>query len=110
MKVSNMRSDKGNVIANQFHIIDGTNHTFVSYETTIAELHAASAFIKINKDALSYSRTTSRHFLNWIHEVLTVNKPARKDVEAWMRWRTIPASINCYNTDIDIILVDESAF
>ena len=110
MRVQNMRSDRGNVVANQFHVIDRTNHTFVSYETTIAELHAASAFIKINKDVFRYSRTTSRHFLNWMHEVLTTNKPTRKDVEAWMRWETIPASVNCYNTDIDIILVDERAF
>lgn len=110
MKVRNIINERGNVVKNQFDIIDGCTHTFVSYETTIAEVHLASAFIKINDYAFNYSRTTSRHFLNWLHEVLTDNKPTRKEVEAWIKEGYIPASENCYNTNIDIIIVTEDEF
>lgn len=108
--IYNIKNEKGNTVANQFHIIEGMNHTFISYQTTIAELHVASAFIKINEYAFNYSRTTSRHFLNWIHEVLTDNKPTRKEVEAWIKEGYIPANENCYNTDIDIKIIAEDEF
>lgn len=108
--IYNIKNEKGNTVANQFHIIEGMNHTFISYHTTIAELHVASAFIKVNEDAFNYSRTTSRHFLNWLHEVLTNNKSTRKEVEAWMKIGYIPASENCYNSDIDIKIVNECDF
>lgn len=106
MKVRNIINEKGNVVKNQFDIIDGTNHTFVSYATTIAEAHIASAFINISDEAFNYSMTTTRHFLNWLENVLTIKKPTRKEVEGWIKQGFIPMSTNCYSADIDIRIVD----
>lgn len=108
--IYNIKNEKGNTVANQFLTIEGTDYTFTSYQTTIAIFKAASAIIFINKSAFDYSRTTSRHFLNYFENILTIKKPTRKEVETWMRWRTIPASANCYNTDIDIRIVNECEF
>lgn len=105
--IYNIKNERGNTVANQFLIIEGTDYTFVSYKTTIAVLKAASAIIFINEAAFDYSRTTSRHFLNYFENVLTAEKPTRKDVENWMKQGFIPANANCYNTDIDIKLVNE---
>ena len=105
--VFNVVNEKGNTVKNQFNIIDGTNNIFVSYETQIAVLHNASAFIEIINNPFEYSRTTSKHFLNWLKNVLTIEKPTRQDVEAWLRWETIPATVNYLHTDIDIKIVNE---
>ena len=105
--VFNVINEKGNTVKNQFNIVDGTNNIFVSYETQIAVLHNASAFIKIIDNPFEYSRTTSRHFLNWLENVLTNSKPCRKDVEQWIKDGFIPAKNNYLNTDIDIRIVNE---
>lgn len=106
MKVRNIINEKGNVVKNQFDVIEGCNHTFVSYETTIAEVHLASAFINISDEAFNYSMTTTRHFLNWLENVLCIKKPTRKEVEAWIKNGFIPMGTNYYNTDIEIRIVD----
>lgn len=106
MKVRNIINERGNVVKNQFDIVDGTNHTFVSYETTIAVLHVASAFIVIGEEAFDYSMTTTRHFLNWLENILVVNKPTRKEVEGWIKNGFIPSAVNVYATDIEIRTVD----
>lgn len=108
MKIRNIINEKGNAVKNQFDIIDGTNHTFVSYETTIATLHSASAFIVISDEAFNYSMTTTRHFLNWLENILTIKKPTRKEVEAWIKEGNIPACKNIYATNIDIKIVDSN--
>lgn len=108
--VYNIKNEKGNTIANQFLIIEGTDYTFISYKTPIAILKAASAIIFINRWAFNYSRTTSRHFLNYFENVLTAEKPTRKEVEGWMKQGFIPADVNCYNTNIDIKIVNEEDF
>lgn len=105
MKVRNIVNEKGNVVKNQFDVIEGCNHTFVSYETTIAEVHLASAFINISDEAFNYSMTTTRHFLNWLENILTIKKPTRKEVEGWIKEGFIPMSMNCYRTDIEIRIV-----
>lgn len=105
MKVRNIINEKGNVVKNQFDIIEGCNHTFVSYETTIAEVHIASAFININEEAFNYSMTTTRHFLNWFENILTIKKPTRKEVEEWMEWGFIPSGKNVYATSIEVRVV-----
>lgn len=110
MKVRNIINEKGNAVKNQFDIIEGYNHTFVSYETAIAEVHLASAFINISDEAFNYSMTTTRHFLNWLENVLCIKKPTRKEVESWMHNGFIPANANCYNTDINIRIVNEEDF
>ena len=108
MKVRNIINERGNVVKNQFDIIDGCIHTFVSYETTIAEAHLASAFINISDEAFNYSTTTTRHFLNWLENVLAIRKPTRKEVEGWIKQGFIPMGMNCYSTDIDIRIIDSN--
>ena len=110
MKIRNIINEKGNAVKNQFDIIEGYNHTFVSYETTIAEVHLASAIMFINKSAFDYSRTTTRHFLNYFENVLTATKPTRATVEKWMKQGYIPMKENCYHTDIDIRIVNKEDF
>lgn len=107
MKVRNIINEKGNVVKNQFDVIEGYTHIFVSYETTIAEVHLASAFINISDEAFNYSTTTTRHFLNWLENVLCIKKPTRKEVEGWIKNGFIPMSTNCYHTDIEIRIVGE---
>ena len=108
--IYNIKNERGNIVANQFLTIEGTDYTFTSYQTTIAILKAASAFMLLNRDVFDYSRTTTRHFLNYLENVLTAEKPTRKQVESWMKQGCIPSDENCYHTDIDIRLVDEEEF
>ena len=105
--IYNIKNERGNAVANQFLTIEGTNYTFTSYQTTIAVLKAGSGVMFINESVFDYSRTTTRHFLNYLENVLTAEKPTRKQVESWIKSGYIPASENCYNTDIDIKLVNE---
>ena len=105
--IYNIKNEKGNAVANQLLTIVGSDYTFVSYQTTIAILKAGSGTMFINKSAFDYSRTTTRHFLNYFENVLTSEKPTRKQVENWIKQGYIPSSENCYHTDITIRLVDE---
>ena len=108
--IYNIKNERGNAVANQFLTIEGTNYTFTSYQTTIATLKASSAIMFLNKSVFDYSRTTTRHFLNYLENILTAEKPTRKQVESWIKQGYIPSDENCYNTDIDIRLVDEEDF
>lgn len=108
--ICNIKNERGNAVANQFLTIEGTDYTFTSYQTTIATLKAASAIMFINKSVFDYSRTTTRHFLNYFENVLTAEKPTRATVEKWIKAGCIPANENCYNTDINIRLVNEEEF
>ena len=108
--IYNIKNERGNAVANQFLSIEGTDYTFTSYRTTIATLKAASAIIFLNESVFDYSRTTTRHFLNYLENTLTAEKPTRKQVEEWIDNGYIPSSKNCYHTDIDIRLVSEEEF
>ena len=103
--IYNIKNERGNTVANQFLTIEGTDYTFTSYRTTIAVLKASSAVMFLNRSVFDYSRTTTRHFLNYLENVLTNEKPTRSTVEKWIKAGCIPASENCYNTDINIRLV-----
>ena len=107
--IYNIKNERGNTVTNQFLTIEGTDYTFISYKTPIAMLKASSGVIFLNRRVFSYSRTTTRHFLNYLENVLTAEKPTRATVEGWIKGGCIPASENCYNTDITIKLVDEEA-
>ena len=66
MKVTNMTSNKGNTIANQFIIDDNNESFFQSYKSMIAKV---DKFGKVFLDSYywNYSRTTSKYrnmFLN----------------------------------------------
>ena len=108
--IYNIKNERGNNVPNQFLSIEGTDYTFVSYQTTIAIFKAESGTIFINRNVFDYSRTTTRHFLNCLENILTVEKPTRKQVENWIKQGYIPSGENCYNTDITIRLVDEEEF
>ena len=108
--IYNIKNERGNIVANQFLTIEGTNYTFTSYRTTIAVLKAASGVMFINRSVFDYSRTTTRHFLNYLENVLTAEKPTRAMVERWIKAGCIPASANCYSTDIDIRLISAEEF
>lgn len=108
--IYNIKNERGNAVANQFLTMEGTNYTFISYQTTIAILKVASGVIFINKSVFNYSRTTTRHFLNYLENMLTFEKPTRATVEKWIDNGYIPASENCYNTDVAIKLVNEENF
>ena len=108
--IYNIKNERGNAVANQFLSIEGTDYTFVSYQTTIAVLKVSSGTMFINKSVFDYSRTTTRHFLNYLENVLTSEKPTRKQVEGWINNGYIPMNENCYNTDITIKLVNEEEF
>ena len=105
--IYNIKNERGNAVANQFLSIEGTDYTFISYQTTIAILKAGSGAMFLNKSVFDYSRTTTRHFLNYLENVLTSEKPTRKQVESWIKQGYIPSGENCYNTDINIRLVNE---
>ena len=108
--IYNIKNERGNIVANQFLTIEGTDYTFTSYQTTIAVFKAGSATMFINKSVFDYSRTTTRHFLNYLENILTAEKPTRATVEKWIKAGFIPASENCYSTDIDIRLVSVEEF
>lgn len=108
--IYNIKNERGNTVANQFLTIEGTDYTFTSYRTTIAMLKASSCVMFLNKSVFDYSRTTTRHFLNYLENVLTSEKPTRKQVEKWIDNGYIPSDANCYNTDITIKLVDGEEF
>ena len=108
--IYNIKNERGNTVANQFLTIEGTEYTFISYRTPIATLKASSGVMFLNRAAFDYSRTTTRHFLNYLENVLTAEKPTRSTVEGWIKNGCIPASENCYNTDIDIRLISAEEF
>ena len=108
--IYNIKNEKGNTVANQFLTIEGTDYTFISYKTPIAVLKAGSGVIFLNRRVFSYSRTTTRHFLNYLENVLTAEKPTRATVEGWIKGGCIPASENCYHTDIVIKLIGSEDF
>ena len=108
--IYNIKNERGNTVANQFLTIEGTDYTFISYRTPIAMLKASSGVMFLNRRVFSYSRTTTRHFLNYLENVLTAEKPTRAIVEGWIKNGCIPASENCYHTDIDIKLIGSEEF
>ena len=108
--IYNIKNERGNTVANQFLTIEGADYTFTSYRTPIATLKASSGVMFLNESVFDYSRTTTRHFLNYLENVLTAEKPTRKQVESWIKQGYIPSSENCYNTDITIKLVNEEDF
>ena len=60
MKVSNMRSDKGNVIANQFIIEDGSKICFQSYDSMIVTIEYSTETIIVGEN-WDYSKTTGKY-------------------------------------------------
>ena len=108
--IYNIKNERGNTVANQFLIIEGTDYTFISYRTPIAMLKASRGVIFINKTVFSYSRTSTRHFPTYLENVLTAEKPTRARIEGCIKHGFIHASENCYHTDIVIKLISSEEF
>lgn len=58
--ISQMINSKGNPAANQFILTDGEKQTFQSYSTIIAHEYNNGKIV-LDKGALDYSKTTSKH-------------------------------------------------
>lgn len=95
MKVENFHG-----VQNQFIITDGTTTSFQSYQTSIIEIHYGSAFVRINKHACNYSRTTSKYLYKFIEEFLNV-KADKKMIERWIKTKEAP-EIKLYNNLWDV--------
>lgn len=61
MKVKNMTSSKGNVIANQFIIETKKSRVFQSYNTTIVKIDYHTGRVTLDYDDWDYSVTTSKY-------------------------------------------------
>ena len=59
MKVSNMKSSRGNAVANQFIITDGSRRIFQSYSSVIAVVENGKVTLDINY--WDYSATTGKY-------------------------------------------------
>lgn len=98
--ITNLISKKsGRPVANQFLIVNGTNVTFQSYKTKIADVHCGSAFIRLNGNTLNYSRTTSKYFYQFMEEYLGI-VGTKKDFEKAIQNKKIYSPM--YKTDFEI--------
>jgi len=79
MKVSNLVNDKGNSAVNQFVITRNDKTVFQSYKTTIASVDVHG--VTLDRDALDYSRTTSKHLYIFLRDFTPFQVSTRKDVE-----------------------------
>ena len=59
MKITNLTSNKGNTIANQFQIRTETALYFQSYDSIIVKIENGQTFLDIN--FWDYSKTTSKY-------------------------------------------------
>jgi hypothetical protein len=74
MKVQNLTSSKGNIIANQFEIRTETARYFQSYESIIVKIENGTTYL--DGFYWNYSRTTSkyRNFFLGLNTKETLNK------------------------------------
>ena len=79
MKVKQLINDNGNAAANQFVIEDGDRTVFQSYNTIIAECNPDH--IALDRKALDYSRTTSKHLYIFLRDYTIFQVQNKKDVE-----------------------------
>ena len=66
MKVSNIVNNRGNIVANQFLIIDGNKTYFQSYRSIIVKIENGQ--IMLDPVYWNYSRTTSKHRSSFLGE------------------------------------------
>ena len=64
--ISNMQSDNGNPVPNQFLVNDGKYTHFKSYGTYIAREDNNSGRIEVDADNWSYSRTTLKYLCKFL--------------------------------------------
>jgi hypothetical protein len=66
MKVSNIVNNRGNIVANQFLIIDGNKTYFQSYRSIIVKIEDGKTIL--DPVYWNYSRTTSKHRSTFLNE------------------------------------------
>ena len=66
MKVSNIVNNRGNIVANQFLIIDGNKTYFQSYRSIIVKIENGQ--IMLDPVYWNYSRTTNKHRSSFLGE------------------------------------------
>ena len=71
MKIENLVNEKGNRVANQFVIVNGSTVAFQSYDSMVCEIRPASMgfekVVVLGKD-WDYSRTTMKHLGNFLKQ------------------------------------------
>ena len=77
MKVSNIVNNRGNIVANQFLIIDGNKTYFQSYRSIIVKIENGQ--IMLDPVYWNYSRTTSKHRSTFLNES---TKETQKKIES----------------------------
>ncbi len=81
-QVSQMINNNGNAAANQFILTNAKCEVFQSYKTLIAKKSYKDGSITLDKNALDYSKTTSKHLFIF----LGLN---RKEIEQRIKDKTI---------------------
>ena len=61
MKVENLESSKGNIVANQFEVTTSEGRYFQSYKSVIAFIPNDGSKIKLDKKYWDYSKTTGKY-------------------------------------------------
>ena len=80
MRVEQLINNNGNPANNQFIIHKNNKQIFQSYETIIAEVK--NGVITLDKSALDYSKTTSKHLFIFLGK-------GRKAIEKGLKDKTI---------------------
>ena len=83
MKVHNMKSDKGNVIANQFIIEDESKICFQSYDSMIVTIDHDTKTITIGKD-WDYSKTTGKYRNKFLSKYFDIALGTKAGLEYWI--------------------------
>lgn len=76
-EVTQLINNNGKPATNQFVLIDGNKTTFQSYKTTIAQVYSDGLII-LDKNALNYSETTSKHLFIFLNK-------NRKEIETLIK-------------------------
>lgn len=82
MKVSNLTSDKGNKVANQFEIEHEGVRYFQSYNVIVAKIEfiASSTIVTLDSVYWDYSKTTKKYLVKFLWPIVVNFKEVRKYV------------------------------
>ena len=83
MRVQNMRSDKGNVITNQFIIEDGNKIVFQSYDSMIVTIDHIAETITLGKN-WDYSKTTGKYRNKFLSQYFDIALGTKAGLEYWI--------------------------
>ena len=83
--VANLINDRGNVVRNQFVIIDGNTIAFQSYNSRVCEIvkpcgMGYDALVRFGRD-WDYSRTTAKHLYSFLYQNGLEVLASKKDIE-----------------------------